>query len=545
MKRPPRRKLKCRRKSGLTLVLVLVTITLLSLSLYAFAESMLAEYRVVRFNIHSAQQSQVARSGIEIVARSLSSRDHFSRAGFLYDPRSTSQTVGEVDGLKASYALVHMNPSAPSSEKSSSSPDTINPFIPGLENESGKLNVNSLPLEESRSWEARARLTALPGVDLKIADSILDWMDEDDDSRPVGAETNFYSERGYRPRQGRLKSLRELLKVQGITQELLFGEDHNGNGWLDPNENDGDLSLPADNADGLLDRGLSEWITIDGAESVLNNQGVPKTNVNGNDLNQIYGSLVPVVGARAAQFIVAYRIEGPLLTDKNVTIDLEELRQRRLDTAEARLRRHLGIETPVTGPAIDYQDSFRAGIDLSRKGAYKIGSLLELIGSRVLVMIDTEQEILSSPWERNAQTVRSTLVQLESVLTTTDAPIRMDRINPVSAPREVLRTIPEMSEPLVTRIVQSRQRILSDGSSNTQFQSIAWLMADAGLSFDQLLKLSPYLTAGGDVFRGFSLGRLQGVRSQSVIRFEVSATGPLPNINFVHQLRPIPIFGSE
>jgi len=47
-----------------------------------------------------------------------------------------------------------------------------------------------------------------------------------------------------------------------MTTEILYGEDTNLNGVLDPNENDGDVSLPTDNRDGRLDAGLLEYVTV-------------------------------------------------------------------------------------------------------------------------------------------------------------------------------------------------------------------------------------------------------------------------------------------
>lgn len=64
-----------------------------------------------------------------------------------------------------------------------------------------------------------------------------------------------------RPR-GPLASLDELLRVPGFTWPLLFGEDANRNGRLDPNEDDGDEVFPPDNRDGRLDHGMAQYFTV-------------------------------------------------------------------------------------------------------------------------------------------------------------------------------------------------------------------------------------------------------------------------------------------
>src|ERR1043166_6895475 len=47
-----------------------------------------------------------------------------------------------------------------------------------------------------------------------------------------------------------------------ISLDILYGEDANLNGLLDPNENDGPQTLPDDNRDGRLDHGIFEYLTV-------------------------------------------------------------------------------------------------------------------------------------------------------------------------------------------------------------------------------------------------------------------------------------------
>jgi hypothetical protein len=54
----------------------------------------------------------------------------------------------------------------------------------------------------------------------------------------------------------------ELRLVYGSTLELLFGEDFNRNGVLDPNEDDGSLSTPADDSNGTLNPGILDLVTV-------------------------------------------------------------------------------------------------------------------------------------------------------------------------------------------------------------------------------------------------------------------------------------------
>src|SRR5258708_1428004 len=58
------------------------------------------------------------------------------------------------------------------------------------------------------------------------------------------------------------ETLDELRLVYGADLDILYGEDVNLNGVLDPNENDGPLSPPNDNRDGRLDAGIFEYLTV-------------------------------------------------------------------------------------------------------------------------------------------------------------------------------------------------------------------------------------------------------------------------------------------
>ena len=109
----------------------------------------------------------------------------------------------------------------------------------GLEDESTRLNVNALLMADKLMENAgRDLLMGLPGMTEDVADAILDWMDEDDEAREYGCESDYYQ--GLSPptiaKNGPLDTVEELLLVRGVTPQLLFGTDTNRNGMVDPNE---------------------------------------------------------------------------------------------------------------------------------------------------------------------------------------------------------------------------------------------------------------------------------------------------------------------
>ena len=120
--------------------------------------------------------------------------------------------------------------------------------------ETSKLNINTVTAEQ---------LLVLPEMTQEIADAIVDWRDSDDQVQPSGAEAGYYEniDYPYYIRNDAFRTIRELLMVRGVTKELLYGEDWNLNGQLDYNENDGDQSLPYDDADDILDEGWISYLT--------------------------------------------------------------------------------------------------------------------------------------------------------------------------------------------------------------------------------------------------------------------------------------------
>jgi DNA uptake protein ComE-like DNA-binding protein len=93
---------------------------------------------------------------------------------------------------------------------------------------------------------------------------------------------------------------------------MLFGEDRNRNGVLDPNENDGDLSDPPDNMDGTLDRGFYDYVTVYSREENTDAEGEERVAVNRAQSPQLSQLLNEAFGAQKAfQVMDQVRLHGP------------------------------------------------------------------------------------------------------------------------------------------------------------------------------------------------------------------------------------------
>lgn len=153
----------------------------------------------------------------------------------------------------------------------------------GLLPEAAKLNLNTAPIEI---------LELLPGMTAELAAAIIDWRDSDNEVSPDGAESQSYLLRDppYLCKDAPFESLEELHLVIGADWSVLYGEDYNRNGVLEPCEDDGDESPPPDDRDGRLDFGVLEYLTVYSREPNLQTDGTQRVNVNENrdELRQVF-----------------------------------------------------------------------------------------------------------------------------------------------------------------------------------------------------------------------------------------------------------------
>jgi type II secretory pathway component PulK len=143
----------------------------------------------------------------------------------------------------------------------------------GLVDEGGKINLNEVSLET---------MLKLPGMTSELANSIIDWRDENEEVTSGGAESEYYLLLAdpYQCKNAPLETVEEVLLIKGGSLKLLYGEDTNRNGILDWNENDGNNSPPDDNSNGRLDPGFFNYVTIHSYEINVDSEGQERVNVN-------------------------------------------------------------------------------------------------------------------------------------------------------------------------------------------------------------------------------------------------------------------------
>lgn len=547
-------------RRGIVLLLVLVVVTMLALGGYSFARLMTAEAMAAQHHSHRVRARAAADSGVDYTVAILAAQQ---REGWMEEDLWDN-------ALRFRNVLVsresRQSPSNPEFRFSVFAPrgDAVNAgrfaIRYGVSDEAARLNVNGWPWivhllsigDAESAAPLRNPLLSLPRMTPEVADAILDWIDPDDQPRPGGAESSYYLSLSppYRPRNAPLLSLQELLMVRGVTPRMLYGEDANQNGLLDPNENDGGRSYPNDDSDGILDPGWMSFLTIHGRRSDTDRRGQAKIFLNGDDLEALYQSLAadPYIDDELARFVVAYRLFGPIRDEQDDTEDKEEE-----DSSSERDSDDLDQPQDELDQQTARQPGLViAGLDASGGAAFSIASLADLIDVSVAATVDGKPQNLDSPFTTSAHRstdergsanetnensatqgtpsdkARADLDHLMDRATTIPGGGSAGRLNVNSAAGEVLRTVPRMSADMVRRILAARALRLGD--RRPYAAGFAWLVMDELLTVEEFKAVQPYLTGYSQLYRMQVIGYSGGGKAVSRVRAVVDLSGASPMI---------------
>lgn len=494
------------KRRGSILLLTLVVVSGLALGALAFAQTLILELDAIRATQQQAELRRFADSGLEAVAATLEARHSaVSRRDPSSERRLRQVAVYELEGAMGRFTI---QPGLQTVDSSAGAE---------FQDETAKLNLNALPLESVKRDAARDRLTILPGMTPAMADAILDWMDQDDEPSEFGAEAAWYSRQDppRLPRNGRLQSLDELLQVRGVTSELLYGHG--------------------------ADAGLSQYLSIYGAESNLRPDGQPRINLNQQDLVALYDVLQQEFDDEVARFIVAWRLAG---TTTGVASSREDARQSRKEIHDAARRRLARQLNAARGRLASTDDSTtpevtRGGLNLSRKPAYRIRSVYDLVDVNVRIDVDRRDTVLKSPWKGDVRFFERQLPALEEILSVSGESSIPGRINLNLASREVLLTVPGIDAGIADRIIATRQRRSSGARRSPSRTTVSWLLTERIVDLAAMRTLAPHLTGQGDVVSGYSIGHRDGSDTAVAIEFVIDGSGRRARIIQRHDLPPL------
>ncbi len=514
-----------RRLRGSALMIVLVVVMIVSLGAYTFSELMFTHNETATLSSQNIQAKWLVDAGID-VARIHLLQPHEQRmsAGGDFDNPTVFQAVNVITDpdpkMTGNFTLI-----APNLDSDGYTAG----FRFGLEDESSRLNLNALTLADKYATDGgREMLMALPGMTVDIADAIMDWIDDDDETREFGAEFDYYQSLGspYEPNNGPFNTVEELLLVRGVMPELLFGADINRNGTIDSHEEPARqrvqelVSMANTSAGdevlntGSLDRGWSAYLTLHSQENNLNINGEPRIDINSADLQTLHQDLSAVFDPAVANFIILYR-QGYELVDEPQTD---------------------GIPQPASAVEIDFL----------RESERDFTQVLDLVGKRLLYEPDLvdEEPIDILPAYPLDISLANTIDLLMDNASTSSNPTIPGRLNINQAPRLLLQGVPGLSDEMIDFIIQTRSIDPYQDQQN-YYRHETWLLKQSGITFllggtpftlENMKALQPFICGGGSVFRAQIIGYYEGGTASARGEVVIDATTVTPRIRLWRDL---------
>lgn len=226
------KKLKNNQK-GIALMAVLWVLVILIALATEFAFSMKMEVNTTRNYKEDMESYYLSKAGLNLAMAELFKESLF---------HSIHEEHGFIVGNAKPVKKETDSPSSAETERESGGAeetgqgfDIVNRTDIELENgtityeitdENGKISINSA------DKNTLDKLLKYAGIEEKIerstiSDSILDWIDADKNHRLNGAEDDYYRRQNppYFAKNGEIETLDELLKIRGMTKEILYGSD--------------------------------------------------------------------------------------------------------------------------------------------------------------------------------------------------------------------------------------------------------------------------------------------------------------------------------
>ncbi len=244
-----------RAQRGAALIVVLSVIVFLSSLLLVFARQMQVEGIAASNDVAQAQAHAVAMGVVAGIKADLQDSLDAGSAPTVSFVEAEAGQVGE--GL---YWIIRTDFA------------TSDEYTFGVVAQNSRVNLRGM---------GRSVLERLPGFNVDTANAIADWRDQDDEVESGGAESSYYLSRSepYYAKNAAFESIGELLLVRDMDENVLYGEDWNRNGVLDPNENDANASDPPDNANGVIDPGLYDYVSAYAREPNVTASGQARINI--------------------------------------------------------------------------------------------------------------------------------------------------------------------------------------------------------------------------------------------------------------------------
>jgi general secretion pathway protein K len=204
-----------RSERGIALIIVMISIVVLTILAAGFAYSMKVETKLARNANSEAELEWLGRSGVEYARWVL--------ANSLLDPTQPYDSLDQPWATGSGWLGPTNNPIAEVQNPFTLGRGTVSWKIVDLER---KYNINA-PEQVLQQVlpQALTLMGVAPGDATPLVNSVLDWIDPDDQTHVQGAETEYYQ--GLTPpyvaKNGPIDDISELLLIKGMLPEIYYG----------------------------------------------------------------------------------------------------------------------------------------------------------------------------------------------------------------------------------------------------------------------------------------------------------------------------------
>jgi len=483
-----------RSRRGMVLITAMWIIIALTAIVLVLCREMVVESMVTRQHLAQAR-ADAAEIGVEQFALSIVEQE-------LYQPGYKDSTSWEARPIGECYFWVitydYDNPSE-------------NTFKFGLTDEASKVDLNTWPVES---------LEYLPGMsnlDYNIAAEIVDWRDADDlvtlsDLGGTGAENNDYqSTLGYYAKNAPFESVEELRLLKDVDETLLYGDDKNHNGVLDPEE---EASSSAASAFDITRMGLMPFVTVYG-EKATNIQDTTSTSTFVSPIADL--NLTDTQGNAITQPIdvnlaASYAQNGPLQQMLTQVLGQQKANAIRTQTAN--------------GPSGQPRQA-NAAANSSNTFTSVIQWAIRMETQNAMTAQDLQQVFQYVAANPPANPNNST----DSIYT------HVGKLNLNTASKPALMCLPGFEEADADAIITQRQTMTTTTDANgvPQVGDISWVM-DAGIDQAKLIQAGKYMTGSSTIFSADIVTVSQDGRGFKRVKIVVDGSSGTPQIIYRRDL---------
>ncbi len=352
----------------------------------------------------------------------------------------------------------------------------------------------------------------------------LNTADQDMLEKALGIEASLAAEMiELRQEYERFYDIGDLLMIESVDEFLLYGEDQNRNGILDPNEDDGEYSWPPDDADGELDRGLAPLLTCFSAARNVTSDGQARVDITRASAQEI-ARQVQQINQQQAASIVEHRSNRTLASVGDLLdvmlVETSASTTQQTGTAGGGGQGQGQGQGQGGGPSTQGNSPGPSGTP-DGPGA----------GSNAGPGQSSQQTSVTTTNER-AFSMQAFRAVVDAVTTSSDGTLQ-GAINANTASVEVLACLPGVTEEMAVAIADSRPE---EG-----FSDIGALLDVPGMTTETFKQISGLVSVRSDVFSVRSFGVVRDSdgrpRTYCCVRAVIDRTGDTVKLMSWQELR--------